>query len=1243
MRKMKAKFCKILLLVSLASVFTGGALSVSAATNTTIDESAFTMYKGASVRVDGTAEHPNAKGLRFKTYATEFKDDLLAVYPEDTYKYHWYSELRFKMWDGVSMNGDLVQYTSYESQVNANVWHEEGWNTVLLAIPDNAVAIDIAAQSFVEVKDKNGATVYALSTNTVQYSAAQTASWALSYNAYKTADNYNFLLNYVDKAVASGDVQDIRLDYTTFGVEVGKSDDLQAVSYPTGYGITYTSDNESVATVDGNGRVTGIAQGTANITLSIGSTIQKTCKVTVRANGDLPVSYTSWTNTDKAWIYKQYSYLKKVNDIRSQMYPFYHGASENTYDKINDESGTGQVVNGKIKLTSIPWPAYYTLDSAYVDNVFALSQVKALRIKLTGLSAYDIAQFKLHFTSNTLKSDGTYADHFSHEDIHYYKDGDTIWLQFNRGAYNAYLANRKDASTPFRFRLMFHNNGGAISGAGALVKPNFTVEEISPVYDSVTEDFEYGMPAYIGTDASAELVKVTDRTMGRGGYSLQVIPQADTLNVTIDKSYTSKVFTNGSALQFRVYTDKDLQSLAVNGSTSGVQYVYNADGQYYTIRISNAYANVTLSVQMKAYGMFGTAYVDAFTATDKALGNNLSRAAAYAQNDDGMPDFQTTKTFNFFAYNSLSDGKLDGADYAFADLTLETMLELKEAGFTAIMPQTFAQVNENGGCSNPIGYRKVMDLAHQAGLKVILTDSVFLAMSAGANASAWGNYYNSARETNGTWQGAAAKGTPAYEKVAQQLSYYIDHPAFMGVLVRDEPSAWMFDESLTAPSGSKAGTYAMTYKTIKRVAMEKYGKDIYIHANLLPTGSYTQFYNTHDGVRVMPELTVAEYGAITGMSVSSYAVDGKGYATNAQFYADLENYIAWIGANTSVNNSTLKQRDIQIEIMRARYGKYCELFLQKTGSPYLMADMYPIGKTMEDHYLMELQAIAEVAAEYGADLHLVTQTMTMHKASNVEADRTLTEADLRWLNNTLLSFGVKNIVYFTYHVHDYDGSNYFDKDMSFIDETGEKTNVYYAMQQIMAENKAFEKTYQSFTIQSTKAYYNALAVQKGMHGRYVNDVNYADGSLYKNENVSFAALTNVAWNGNLTLISEYKAQNGCYMYSVMNATDGKYSKDTSAYEQVTMTFGDEYTHAIVWRNGVKTLVKLDANNSLELENGAGEAVFVIPYKYINKNQSGFIVDGDDNGMFFPDLNGQSNIYVDLEEQDNGTFFPDLSK
>ena len=73
------------------------------------------------------------------------------------------------------------------------------------------------------------------------------------------------------------------IDPTEKTVKVGENFDINVTWQPEGFAgetITWTSDNTDVATVDQNGKVTGVKPGTANVTASCGG-ITLTCVVTV--------------------------------------------------------------------------------------------------------------------------------------------------------------------------------------------------------------------------------------------------------------------------------------------------------------------------------------------------------------------------------------------------------------------------------------------------------------------------------------------------------------------------------------------------------------------------------------------------------------------------------------------------------------------------------------------------------------------------------------------------------------------------------------------------------------------------------------------------------------------------------------------------------------------------------------------------------------------------------------------------
>ena len=82
----------------------------------------------------------------------------------------------------------------------------------------------------------------------------------------------------------------LKLDKTELALEVGGTGMLTATGVPVGETVTWTSDDESVATVE-NGVVTAVAEGTATITATAGGK-SATCKVTVTKAGSEQVTVT---------------------------------------------------------------------------------------------------------------------------------------------------------------------------------------------------------------------------------------------------------------------------------------------------------------------------------------------------------------------------------------------------------------------------------------------------------------------------------------------------------------------------------------------------------------------------------------------------------------------------------------------------------------------------------------------------------------------------------------------------------------------------------------------------------------------------------------------------------------------------------------------------------------------------------------------------------------------------------------
>lgn len=104
-----------------------------------------------------------------------------------------------------------------------------------------------------------------------------------SETAYKNAKGWK---DFEIKCIIENPVTSITLNTVQLTMEYGTKEQLTATVAPDDAdnpGLTWTSDNEEVATVDGSGLVTAVSEGTATITATAndGSDVSASCVVTV--------------------------------------------------------------------------------------------------------------------------------------------------------------------------------------------------------------------------------------------------------------------------------------------------------------------------------------------------------------------------------------------------------------------------------------------------------------------------------------------------------------------------------------------------------------------------------------------------------------------------------------------------------------------------------------------------------------------------------------------------------------------------------------------------------------------------------------------------------------------------------------------------------------------------------------------------------------------------------------------------
>ena len=113
---------------------------------------------------------------------------------------------------------------------------------------------------------------------------------------------------------------------------------------------------------------------------------------------------------------------------------------------------------------------------------------------------------------------------------------------------------------------------------------------------------------------------------------------------------------------------------------------------------------------------------------------------------------------------------------------------------------------------------------------------------------------------------------------------------------------------------------------------------------------------------------------------------------------------------------------------------------------------------------------------------------------------------------------------------------------------------------------------------------------------------------------------------------------------LQNITDTRYS----ALQTLKVTFNESYQYAIVWKNGEKSVVRLE-NNEYVVKLDAGEAVYVIPFNPDESNgEDGFhdAASGDNGGWWPGSTSGTSQYETTMidtvheaESGDNGAWYP----
>ena len=268
------------------------------------------------------------------------------------------------------------------------------------------------------------------------------------------------------------------------------------------------------------------------------------------------------------------------------------------------------------------------------------------------------------------------------------------------------------------------------------------------------------------------------------------------------------------------------------------------------------------------------------------------------------------------------------------------------------------------------------------------------------------------------------------------------------------------------------------------------------------------------------------------------------------------------------------------------YMQHITMYADYTKAPYIQVDVYPIrgsdeSPTLTANALRAPQVLAEFCKERDMDFYYVMQTSGFTVGFNEAVTpicRNPKKRDMYWQTNVAMAFGVKSYCYWGYYPVVNTASEHYDEKSSFLDIAGNKNDMYYWMQDIHKEMQITAKALLNFDYQTSGVYYKGPLEGYKLHVSGMEKGMYTKLTSYEAETAGAFLLTEL-----------YDRGNDRYGYFVVNVTDSAYS----GASKTTLKFDGFDKVQIYDRGNISN--KALKNNTLSLELGYGQGMFVIPY------------------------------------------------
>ena len=575
-----------------------------------------------------------------------------------------------------------------------------------------------------------------------------------------------------------------------------------------------------------------------------------------------------------------------------------------------------------------------------------------------------------------------------------------------------------------------------------------------------------------------------------------------------------------------------------------------------------------------------------------------------------VPDYSAyNHKFECYCYTPPNDGKwideggvvrYSGQDFR----TVERYKEYKDCGFDILLMQTAGKFDGTEAWEES-NAKKVMDKAWEAGIeKIIMTDIRLQHLSEGIvyfdeNGKPYPDgktriNYSDANDNGVKMEidllserlvcadGPFQTEAELDEYVSYCMAPYKDYHGFYGVQLKDEPNFKLVT------------FYGETYRSIKRVCPTAF---IQYNLNQVYTDSYYYYgYPGWEGSERLyldknfpgwrdDSLDLSDETVLSEMRAQKLAENPNATEEELTFSPYQKEVYICAKLKKEILAAKLANEYKVVKEGFKRYGNYVGAYIDHTGADYCLFDTYPLkgGSFIREQFIHNMQTFARVCVERGARPEFVTQTESeVHVPNGALTMRKINEKAARWLNNLILGFGAKRIVYYTYFNKGWSPRTLYPDGTSFITHLGERTELYYFMKKIIAENQKFAPVILNFDYKTSNVYACSVNTFPKWHTRFKDDF---DG---------FECVDKVLLSNECAIVTElYDKSNNRYMYMAQNIVDPDFDGER-AHEKLTLVFKEGFTKAAVFVNGERTDVELDEGKYVvELE--PGDAVFVIPY------------------------------------------------